>query len=114
MAYYQNKTFRTYNLHPTGKSTFLIRSVTKEISKKGNDMYVITLIDDLQQFLPIRDYMVFYDNNGKKSFYPKTQERIDILLNKCGVDDIQKLAGRHINAYIAFNQFRGRQVEYYF
>ena len=114
MTYYRNNQTDNLKLAPLGKSTFVIRSVTKEISKRGNNMYVITLVDDLQQFLPIRDYMVFYDNNGKKSFYPQTQKRIDILLKNCGVDNIEKLAGRHINAYISFNQFRGRQVEYYF
>ena len=113
MKYYRNN-LNNLKLAPLGKSTFVIQSVIKQISKKGNNMYVITLVDDLQQFLPVRDYMVFYDNNGTKNFYPKTQKKINTLLKKCCVDSIEKLAGRHINACISFNQFRGRQVEYYY
>lgn len=98
---------------PLGEIELLIRSVTKEKAKtSGNDMYVITLIDDGRQFEPVKDYFVFIDND-KTVFSKSSKYRIEYLLKRCKVDTVEKLVGYHIIASIIPDKIRIRKVEYY-
>lgn len=100
-------------LHPQGIYNLLIVSVKyHEKKKSGNNMYIITLVDEKQKYSPIKDYLMLNKNYKRllgrgllSDFSVISRKKAKSLLEICDTTNIEEIEGCLVKVNIAYKFF---------